>query len=514
MKFLIITISLFFSTSLLAINHKQFLKLSNSQKEKFLFHHLQFFKELTLSTEISQLDYSPKKHFSFLLALAYAEENYNCFYAGWPSKTVASGSRQLCSNPVRHNPHYLQSSTACSENQLKCQPLLFGDGLCAEAATSTQKNLAYSQCEEKFRSQNRTLKDVIDEMSGPENGQMFNELFALVDEVCYSGIQASKPMCRNLKNRVALIKDELLLNPERQPAGNDLSLVAVVEEVIDIDQMVNNTLSQMGDCLPLANSLRNRPPFRPDVIEPQIEIAFNQNSYPRIMREVNARCGGSSSAEGHYALTVFNCTAPDDTRIDYPAGFGFRSRANHPYANVTSLYEDGAPPYRQIEMESPNHAFNETYLYLQDSAGGPDSHNVKSIMFIIPRRTVPSVQVKGQVVEMTLPTGEKVEFDKATNAILGGALREGAMDLTTDRFRRTPPNIHYQGSGISIRLDHRFEHPTTSSEVAIVKQGNKTCRVPRARLFNSKGDLISQSDQEFLTAINRSCSGSQGGFSL
>jgi hypothetical protein len=180
--------------------------------------------------------------------------------------------------------------------------------------------------------------------------------------------------------------------------------------------------------------------------------------------------------------------------------------------NVQTRYPGGSAPGRFFDILSRNEAFNETYLVMEEYGGGPDSHNVKSYMFVIPRVTVPSVRVEGNNIIATLPTGETVTMDKNTRAITGGALTEGPIDLNTDRFQRRPPNIHYSGSGISIRLDHRFEHPLTSSATATVKQGSRTCNVPRASILDDNGKLKTSSDQDLLRVLNQNCRG--GGFAL
>jgi hypothetical protein len=157
------------------------------------------------------------------------------------------------------------------------------------------------------------------------------------------------------------------------------------------------------------------------------------------------------------------------------------------------------------ELASINNAFNETYLVMEEATGGPDSHNVKSYMFILPRKTVPSVRVEGESIITTLPTGETVTMNKRSRAIVSGALTEGPIDMGTDRFTKRPPNIHYSGSGISIRLNHRFEHPLTSSETATVKQGSRSCNVPRAALFDAEGNLKTTTDASLVTVLNQSC---------
>lgn len=494
-----------------SMSHREFVKLPKEMKIQFLSAHIKFLKDVHALTETDLMNKKVFKKWNAFIAMAYADTGYDCFYAGWPSKTVNSNGRKLCSSPSNHNPHYATSETQCEANELKCQPLLFGSNLCADASTQSKRNSAFSQCEQKFQDSGKSIEQLVGEISSPEKGQMFNELFALVDEVCENGMQATKPMCTSLKQKVSALR---ALSPMIRPGDVEAELVGVVADVSGINQTVNNTLLAFTNCLP--NTIPNRltPPFISTNPSPgMINRDPSSTPYPRITREVDARCGSSRSGNGYSVLSLFNCSQNSSDENSYPNGFSFRSGKDHPLVDhLSSLYtDDPGKPYRQIEMESANHALNETFIYLIDSAGGPDSHDVKSMMFLIPRRTVPRVENIGDIVRMTLPTGETVDFDKTSNAVLGGALREGPMDLNTNRHQRTPPNVQYQGSGISIRLDHRYEYPTQGAVEATVTQGTKKCKVPRTRLFNAEGNLISQSDNEFLSAINSAC---QNQFSL
>lgn len=512
MKFLVY-LMLLMSFPAWSLTHHQFVKLTQTQKTEYLSIHINFLKDIQTATLTDAVVKTQLNEWFTLMNKAYADTGFDCFYAGWPSKLVSSGDRKLCSSPANNNPNYSASETSCGSNQLKCQPLLFGDNLCAKASTPTERNTAFSQCEGLFKASGKTLEQIATDISSPNKGQQFNELFALVDEICENGMQATKPMCSSLKQKVAAFR-ALNLNLSAGSSGETRDLVSVVGSVTDLSSTVNSTFMALNNCLPSTTSPTTiTPPLRltPPMIN-QINRDPSSIPYPRVTRDVDARCGSSKSGNGYSILSVFNCSQNNNSRSEYPAGFSFRSGDGHPLIDhLVSPYEDSGKPYRQIEMESANHALNETFLSLIDSAGGPDSHDVKSMVFLLPRRTIPKVENIGEVVRMTLPTGETVDLDRRSNAILGGALREGPQDLNTNRHLRTPPNVHYQGSGISIRLDHRFEYPTQGAAEAIVTQGSKKCRIPRPRLFDTKGDLISRSDVEFLSAINRAC---QNQFSL
>lgn len=229
--------------------------------------------------------------------------------------------------------------------------------------------------------------------------------------------------------------------------------------------------------------------------------------FPRITSGIIVPCSTYEELDGYEKATVVDCTGKGE---QLPGGFRFRSRDGHPLINTKSPYGPTAHPERSIHFWSRNHALNETFIYLNDLAGGPDTHDMKSSLILLPRKVVPSVVVSGEEVTVTMNTGETVVFDKRTSAIKSGALTEGANDLTTDRFRRQPPNVQYTGTGISIRMNHRFEDPFQSAESAEIKQNGRTCRIPRTTLFDNTGKLRTQSDAQLVRVINQSCPAGQG----
>lgn len=233
----------------------------------------------------------------------------------------------------------------------------------------------------------------------------------------------------------------------------------------------------------------------------ETDCTEDNKGFTRVHSGLVVACASYGTVDGIDTVSILDCTGDGKS---YPGGHRFLSGEGHPHVGAASPY-GSTSPQRSITFWSRNGALNETFLYLNDMAGGPDSHDVKSAVFLLPRSVVPSAKVVGDNIEMTMTTGEKVLFDRRTNAIKGGALREGPIDLTTDRFRRQPPNVHYQGTGISIRMNHRFEDPLQSAESAEVKQGNRTCRVPRATLFDGTGKLRTSSDAELVQVLNASC---------
>jgi hypothetical protein len=365
----------------------------------------------------------------------------------------------------------------------------------------------------------RTLANVVEYISDPEVSQDADELFRLVDEICRTGAQASTPMCANLKRRVEEIKNRRqppvaaqAVVPRAEPRQ---ALTVAVEDAAQITSTVQelNTTTRCESCEAQRVATVDEPERRQERVEPQAADPGPTTAFPRIESGYTlSSCGSNRGTNDGYGIKfVKNCQGNDP---GVQAGYNFTSHAlTHPHlAGIQSPYPGNGKPARFWDSISRNSALNETYLVMEETAGGPDSHNVKSYMFIIPRVTVPSVRVEGDNIITTLATGETVTMNKNSRAIISGALTEGPIDLNTDRFRRRPPNIHYSGTGISIRLDHRFEHPLVGSQTATVKQGSRTCTIPRASLFNADGKLMTTSDAALLAVLNQGCRG--GGFRL
>ncbi len=490
---------------------KEFRSLSPQKKLKVFKLYRQFFSEIP--GELAKNE--PKKTVFFeLIQSAYADEgNYDCFYAGWPSTKVAvSKTRSLCTSPQRGNSSYKDGE--CGASALQCHPLLFGPGLCAKTNTQKLRNSAFSQCEQNYKSAGRKDSETVKQFSDPKLNQEVQDLLSTVEKVCSP---ADAPaICRSLERRIDEIMSEVEkevaakpekpeeVKPEQTPKEESkpedlLALTQEFQELTESSPVVGDI-----DCEEEHDhSLHAKPAPEPARLLASVDInPVTEGSFPRKDSRYTL-----CSSQNPIATAVDRISCITNDGSTPPAGFNVRSRNGHPY--LPDYGTQAGNPSRQISINSLDHALNETYIYLGDYGGGPDSHDVKSMMFVLPRLSPPSAKVEGDDVIVTLATGEDVIFDGKTGAVKSGALSEGAPDFNPDRFKRSPPNVHYEGSGISIRLDHRFQHPTASGgdETAQIKQGGKSCTVARNKLFNSEGKLLSSSDEQLLGVLNSSCPG-------
>lgn len=493
----------------------EYAQMSPKQQESVVEIYREFFRDY-LSKEVEPGEEAISKfHFS-LFTEAWASDEYNCFYAGWPSVTKkinANGkSKSVCSSPARSNSNYKKLSEECSSNQLLCHPALFGEKLCVSTATQSLRNSAFSQCEKKFATSGRSLADVAKGLSQVRTVPNAEDMFALVDQVCSVGFQAKTGMCAKLKKRVEDIRSEAKLEPkssaEDSPAETSISARSETVVTTELPRTVEPNPS--GPVVRAPEALRSAaeniisvPRVIAESTSPEIpcedEVPGAIGPFPRIESGVPLE---TCSSQKGYEKILKSCSGGPEK---YFGSYAFQSRSGHPYLDVESLYGGTGKPSRSIEFFSRNHALNESFISILDAAGGPMSHDVLSYMYILPRKTIPSIEERGDQVHVTLFTGEKVVLDKKTGAILSGALSEGPIDLTTDRFKRQPPNVNYTGAGISIRMSHRFDFPNKAADVVEINQGSQSCKVPRTKFFDGDGKLRTSSDNAFLSAINQAC---------
>lgn len=428
---------------------------------------------------------------------AWADDAFSCLYAGWPSVLING----KCASPVKNNSGY--SEGTCGANSIQCQPLLFGKNICAPVSSLNERQLAFSNCHKKFKEKGLTSEDIVKEILKNKDEKKLLILFDLADQICRSGAQASTGMCKLL----LLNLDEIKKMNNKLPEESAKVVVAGLEDVQKVALSLGK--NPKVDCLvvkPLTPALAPVPVAVSTQVQSPLQLSKSSNALPpfeRLTARIPMACGGSRpDANGIDVTYEIDCKTDEH----YPSGYAFSDNPGHPFLDgAKSLYPDGGTPTRKIEFTSRDHASNETYLYLTDVAGGPDSHDVKSVMILLPRLGVPITEVIGDDVILTMTTGEKVIFDKKTHGIKNGALKEGPIDLTTDRFKRSPPNVQYTGAGISIRVDHRYEYPTMGAVSAEIRQGSRVCKVPRGKIWNAEGVLLSNDDKTFVDILNKNC---------
>lgn len=151
----------------------------------------------TVKTLLAEIELKDKKlmtkserRFIEIFESAWADSRYNCFYGGWPS----TKSGKLCQSPVTTNASY--DKKACKENELQCQPLLFGKGQCVPFKSDDEKNKTFENCEAKFQ-KNGGKYDFLEKPTRQESEDM-QELSRLAHEICTT---RSSPVCKKVLDK-------------------------------------------------------------------------------------------------------------------------------------------------------------------------------------------------------------------------------------------------------------------------------------------------------------------------
>lgn len=252
----ILFLTLFFSTTLFAesmLSMSEFEKLTLDQQVSVISAYKDFLRE---SSEKTKLDKFSSFRFSFITE-AIAAGEFDCFYAGWPSRSSRSGGKRLCTSPLTGNPDYRSRASSCGSNSLLCQPAIFGSGLCVSVATAALKNSAFSQCENKFRQSGKTLADVAAELNTPEKKADLEELLGVSERICREGFQQA--LCNRLREKILAVKNQ---------SGDGATLIAATTTAI---QATQTSPEPEVDCDPNTPGIQTTPPqVVPQVVTPVV----------------------------------------------------------------------------------------------------------------------------------------------------------------------------------------------------------------------------------------------------
>ena len=493
MKILSVIILLILTTSSYALSGREVYPLANMKnKVRLLNEYKAFFGELQKEEILDKVTVQTD-FMDLFMSSAWAASELNCIYAGWPSKRV----NNVCSSPLKHNPDYQKGS--CNKNELQCQPLLFGKGLCVPASTASQRSMAFTNCDKKKQISTDAL---VREIRADGNEKVLYELMDYADKICSEGKQAGTGMCRRLEasvDRLRHFKNAANLEvartetaDARRPAGvspvrpSEKSL----DEAIDLEhKMMLETMSQATEAVQSV-AVEDCPP------EENGEAFDRDEPRPLNVQYITSK----TAPDGTYDNT-FVKDKNGDLR---PTGFELMN------IGPNSIAGEGIDSREKAErtwtFTSKDNSRRETYLWITDDPGsGYLSDRMDSIILVVPRKMKPKIEPIGDDLHVTLATGEKVIFDKKTKIIKSGIFQEGKIDTNKDKHARKFASINYSGTGISIRANKRGEDPRLISGNAVVTQNGKSCQVPARELWTSDSDFRYAEDKKLLDFLNRKC---------
>ncbi len=473
-----------------------------------------FFRELARVEALGALEARASRGWTeFLLSSAVATENLDCVYAGWPSRRV----NNLCSSPARHNPEY-QNGT-CAGGELQCQPLLFGKNVCVPVRTRAERSSAFSNCDRKFQGSGRSAADVIAEVRADGKEAALLELVGAADRICREGAQAGTGMCRRLQAAVERVRagaGDAPATPRRdqaRPPGRTQARTRTTPPTAgatrpprtDAPATARRTETS-GPARGGATATPGTPVRRPGQTQEQLEQAVVVADQG--LRQLN----GTDDCEVEQAGTPIEREVPRSSFLDPSI-----SRSSDGWDTMSSESAHGELPrgylilnrgpndvaregqQREWNFISLDNARRETYLWVGDSPDNRVSNNLESVIVLVPRRVQPRVEALGNVVRVTLATGERIIFEKATGRVLRGVFRENR--ITHGSFN----NVAYTGTGISIRVNKRGDDPRLNNGNATVTQNGRTCQVPSSELWTRNAEFRYGDDGQLVRFLNQRC---------
>lgn len=481
MKILTVMFLILSSSNLLAANGQSVWMHASPKDKIFLLNgYRDFFQEWHEQNSHELSEFKTSYRFNLFMNEAWASSEMNCIYAGWPSKRV----NNFCSSPQKQNPDYQNGS--CAKNQMQCQPLLFGKGHCVSVESQKERNLAFTNCDKKFLASKKPTADLINEILADGKERELLELIEFADNICSSGAQAKTGMCKRLQRSLERVKNisagssEIAVKKSPVETPTKQAIINVVEKVSTIVSADTPPLPQLEIC------------------EPEVTGDPFERETPR-----EGVTDYLTSKESTYWAK--NLRAIKGEKEPRSEGFELNNKGPNAIADGK-----GIEPYIDVERSwnfvSSDNSRQESYLWITDDSGsGKFSHLMESIIMIVPRKVMPSVEVVGQDLHVTLTTGEKVIYDKDTRIVKSGVLSEGKIDMNPDRFKKKFAPVKYSGQGISIRVDKRGEDPRLIPGNATVTQNGKSCQVPAKELWDAKASFKYSDDAHLVQFLNSKC---------
>ncbi len=133
---------------------------------------------------------------------------------------------------------------------------------------------------------------------------------------------------------------------------------------------------------------------------------------------------------------------------------------------------------RAFNFEYPEHARQNIAMQIDDAPNEVESDGLHSYFMFFPRTQLPILEQKEKTLVVTLPTGERVIFDKESKVIISGVFEEGAVDGHSNRFKRSYAQLKYTGRGVVLRTNATgsspqfTQHKTKQIDMVFGSQGS------------------------------------------
>jgi hypothetical protein len=114
---------------------------------------------------------------------------------------------------------------------------------------------------------------------------------------------------------------------------------------------------------------------------------------------------------------------------------------------------------RDFSFEYLEQARQNLAMEVNDAPNEIVSQGMHSIFMFFPRKNMFLVEQLTGTIDVTLPNGEKIIFQKDSKEVVNGVFKEGPVDVSADRFGRQYPDLKYQGKGVVLRVNARGQSP-------------------------------------------------------
>lgn len=418
-----------------------------------------------------------------LIKDAFAQEIYDCFNGGWPSVKSVKNGKTRCLSPQSKNDLYQRLfKDSCQEGEFLCSPLLFGEKICVSNQTTQEKQTVFSRCENNFKSKQRTNEAVLKYLKDKDLTKELKDVFDLVESVCKgSSFQSDTPMCKKLNTRASSLQEsakKVDFNSSKPTKQEKEKLTAqevkpVVTMIETSKEKVQEKLATKTECLPdgplnpIATT-KKIPSEIPQDYETPDDYCFSNEAgtgkekYSRF-KDTNDELGGSLSEvevkypDGKIQVEGFGIDADQ-----FSKSYDYVEDGKTPEDYYTKLYSsrsfdidfDGRG--KEFEISIADFPVKEKFNSQGKLTDRYTSTDMRlSLYTFFPRNVLPKYNVVDDEIEVTLPTGEKMVFDKNTGKVKESVFKEVPssnylVNKGSSTLRYPDKDLSYQGEGMWI----------------------------------------------------------------
>lgn len=240
-------------------------------------------------------------------------------------------------------------------------------------------------------------------------------------------------------------KGELLMDVD--PA--DLTLSTSVD--VEAKPFVLKQGVYKAEILPRVKSkpIRMRVDWREGVMSEEILLRTSIAPQKDELRPLNHEFFQSKSIG---EISVSRGSASSETTTD---GFNIGNLGDNKIVDTARHPDSG----RTFHFDYLEFARQNISMEVDDAPNGVVSHTMHSLFMFFPRKNLHVVEQLSGTINVTLPTGEKMIFQKDSKEIVSGVFEEGPVDVSKDKSKRTYANLKYNGKGIVLRANARGQSP-------------------------------------------------------